>query len=96
MLPSPVQVSDYASCCIRCQTTSGCKAFAYSPSTRQCWPKTSTAGGGKPEGDRISGYSCEYLPRGCGYGWVRKSESSTPVLRTYKYSIEIILLFMFS
>ncbi|CAF5179853.1 unnamed protein product, partial [Rotaria sp. Silwood1] len=57
MLPSPVQLSDYASCCIRCQTTLGCKAFAYSPSTKQCWPKTSTGDGGKPEGDRISGYS---------------------------------------
>ncbi|CAF4109462.1 unnamed protein product [Rotaria sordida] len=73
MLPSPVQVSDYADCCIRCQTTSGCKAFAYSPSTKQCWPKTSTGGGGKPEGDRISGYNSNV----CG-GFIRKDDWDIP------------------
>ncbi|CAF1324576.1 unnamed protein product, partial [Rotaria sordida] len=73
MLPSPVQLSDYTSCCIRCQTTLGCKAFAYSPSTKQCWPKTSTGDGGKPEGDRISGYS----PNVCG-GFIRKDDWDIP------------------
>ncbi|CAF1074318.1 unnamed protein product [Adineta steineri] len=73
LLSSPVQVTDYASCCTKCQTTSGCKAFAYSPTTKDCWPKTSTGGGGKPEGNRISGYSSNM----CG-GFIRKDDWDIP------------------
>ena len=56
LLSSSVQVTDYASCCVKCQTTSGCKAFAYSPSTKECWLKTSTGNGGFSRSDRISGF----------------------------------------
>jgi hypothetical protein len=56
LLSSPVQAPDYASCCVKCQTTSGCKAFAYSPSTKECWPKTSSGNGGLSRSDRISGF----------------------------------------
>ncbi|CAF1158259.1 unnamed protein product [Rotaria sordida] len=70
---SSIYASDYASCSVKCQETSGCKAFAYSPSTGQCWPKTSTGDGGKSNGDRISGYSSNM----CG-GFVRKDEWDIP------------------
>jgi hypothetical protein len=56
LLSSPVQAPDYASCCVKCQTTSGCKAFAYLPSTKECWPKTSSGNGGLSRSDRISGF----------------------------------------
>ncbi|CAF1560100.1 unnamed protein product, partial [Adineta ricciae] len=58
ILSSPVQVADYASCCAKCQATPGCNAFAYAPSTKLCWPKTSTGdnGYGYSHSDRIIGY----------------------------------------
>jgi hypothetical protein len=53
--PSPVHVSDYADCCAQCRQTSECKAFAYAPSTNECWLKSSTGNGGFSRSDRISG-----------------------------------------
>ncbi|CAF1188226.1 unnamed protein product [Rotaria sordida] len=41
ILSSSVQQPDYASCCSTCQAIYGCFAFTYSPSSQQCWPKTS-------------------------------------------------------
>ncbi|CAF5143829.1 unnamed protein product, partial [Rotaria sp. Silwood1] len=38
--PFPVPVPDYAGCCSQCEATIGCNAFAYSPSSRDCWLKT--------------------------------------------------------
>ena len=58
--PYPVQVSDYASCCLKCAVTPGCKTLAYSPSEKNCWPKTSIGDGGYSSSDRIAGFPGEY------------------------------------
>ncbi|CAF4489420.1 unnamed protein product, partial [Rotaria socialis] len=55
ILPVPVQVLDYASCCSKCQGTSNCAAFVYSPSTKTCQLKR-TASGGVQKNDSITGY----------------------------------------
>ena len=55
------QQPDLASCCSNCQATAGCAAFAYSPSTRECWPKTSMGISGYANGDTISGYNRKYV-----------------------------------
>jgi hypothetical protein len=36
-------------------------SYPHPPLTRQCWPKANTGDGGKPEEDRVSGYSPKYL-----------------------------------
>ncbi|CAF3923207.1 unnamed protein product [Rotaria sp. Silwood2] len=67
ILPSPVHEPDYASCCKQCQTTTGCIAFTYSPSTQLCWPKRSMGSGGNSTADRITAYN----PNNCS-SFVRK------------------------
>jgi len=55
------QQPDYATCCSICQATSECAAFVYSPSTNDCWPKTSIGSGGNSNADRITGYNRKYV-----------------------------------
>jgi hypothetical protein len=61
LLQSPVHVSNHADCCVECQQTSGCKAFAYSPSTNECWLKSSTRNGGFSRSGRVSGLDSKSL-----------------------------------
>ncbi|CAF4026569.1 unnamed protein product [Rotaria sp. Silwood2] len=56
ILSSPVKRPDYASCCSKCQATSGCMAFTYSPSSQQCSLKTSIDSGINTADDTITGY----------------------------------------
>ncbi|CAF2785111.1 unnamed protein product [Rotaria sp. Silwood2] len=56
ILFSPLQQSDYASCCTKCQTTSECVAFTYSPSNQRCSLKKSTGSGGNVADNSITGY----------------------------------------
>ncbi len=60
-LEQSVYVSDYAECCTKCQHTQGCQAFAYAPSTGECWPKAHIGDGGRPAEDRVTGYNRKYL-----------------------------------
>ncbi|CAF1083776.1 unnamed protein product [Rotaria sp. Silwood1] len=73
ILPSPVQQPDYASCCSKCQATSGCIAFTYSLSSQQCWPKTSMGSGENSTDDIITGYD----PNMCG-DFIRKDAWDIP------------------
>lgn len=56
LLALPIQVSDYSSCCVRCQTTLEFKAYTCSPSTKECWLKRGVGNGDFPRSDRISGF----------------------------------------
>ncbi|CAF4961060.1 unnamed protein product, partial [Rotaria sp. Silwood1] len=73
ILSSPVKQPDYASCCLQCQATYGCFAFTYSPSSHQCWPKTSMRSGGNSTGDTITGYNQNMCS-----GFVRKDGWNIP------------------
>ncbi|CAF1151681.1 unnamed protein product [Rotaria sordida] len=73
ILSSSVQQPDYASCCSTCQAIDECFAFTYSPSSQQCWPKTSMSSGKSSTGDAITGYN----PNMCG-GFVRKDNWNIP------------------
>ncbi|CAF3974798.1 unnamed protein product, partial [Rotaria sp. Silwood1] len=59
--PFPVPVPDYAGCCSQCEATIGCNAFAYSPSSRDCWLKTGMGHDLRQNDDRISAHK----HRGC-------------------------------
>ncbi|CAF1012621.1 unnamed protein product [Rotaria sordida] len=61
------QLKPWFNCCSTCQAIHGCFAFTYSPSSQQCWPKTSISSGKSSTGDAITGYN----PNICG-GFIRK------------------------
>ena len=54
---SPRQAVDYAYCCGLCQATAECQAFAYLPSSENCWLKTIIGSTIWQNNDIITGYN---------------------------------------